>query len=149
MPSPPPDWLKVGKWCVYMRSWWFWKCSQCLKKYQTHIFQSLTGHPSHCRQFWYPRSRWPSQLQGSISSFAPRRWFWNPPWNYRWLTSSDSIPGSGRFPGEGHGIPLQYSCLESPRVEEPDRCSPWGHKELDMTECLSTMQGAQLMSVTT
>ena len=24
------------------------------------------------------------------------------------------IPGSGRFPGEGNGIPLQYSCLENP-----------------------------------
>ena len=23
-----------------------------------------------------------------------------------------SIPGSGRAPGEGHGNPLQYSCLE-------------------------------------
>ena len=26
-----------------------------------------------------------------------------------------SIPGSGRFPGGGHGNPLQYSCLENPR----------------------------------
>ena len=25
----------------------------------------------------------------------------------------DSIPGSGRFPGEGNGSPLQYSCLEN------------------------------------
>ena len=25
-----------------------------------------------------------------------------------------SIPGSGRFPGEGSGNPLQYSCLENP-----------------------------------
>ena len=25
-----------------------------------------------------------------------------------------SIPGSGRFPGGGHGNPLQYSCLENP-----------------------------------
>ena len=24
-----------------------------------------------------------------------------------------SIPGSGRFPGEGSGNPLQYSCLEN------------------------------------
>ena len=24
----------------------------------------------------------------------------------------DSIPGSGRSPGGGHGEPLQYSCLE-------------------------------------
>ena len=25
-----------------------------------------------------------------------------------------SIPGSGRFPGEGNGNPLQYSCLGTP-----------------------------------
>ena len=25
-----------------------------------------------------------------------------------------SIPGSGRFPGEGNGKPLQYSCLSNP-----------------------------------
>ena len=25
-----------------------------------------------------------------------------------------SITGLGRFPGEGHGNPLQYSCLENP-----------------------------------
>ena len=23
------------------------------------------------------------------------------------------IPGSGRYPGEGNGYPLQYSCLEN------------------------------------
>jgi len=26
----------------------------------------------------------------------------------------DLIPGLGRFPGEGNGYPLQYSCLEKP-----------------------------------
>jgi len=25
----------------------------------------------------------------------------------------DSIPGSGRSPGEGNGNPLQYTCLEN------------------------------------
>ena len=25
-----------------------------------------------------------------------------------------SIPGLGRFPGEGNGNPLQYSCLKNP-----------------------------------
>ena len=27
----------------------------------------------------------------------------------------DSIPGSGRSPGEGNGSPLQYSCLGNPK----------------------------------
>ena len=35
--------------------------------------------------------------------------------------------------GEGYGYPLQYSCLKIPWTEEPDRQSPWGHKELDAT----------------
>ena len=30
------------------------------------------------------------------------------------LRDDGSIPGSGRSPGEGHGNPLQYSCLENP-----------------------------------
>ena len=32
---------------------------------------------------------------------------------------SSSTLGSGRSPGEGHGNPLQYSCLENPMDEEP------------------------------
>ena len=43
-----------------------------------------------------------------------------------------SIPGSGRFPGEGNGNPLQYSCLENPM--DGGAWRPWGCKELDMTE---------------
>ena len=30
-----------------------------------------------------------------------------------------SIPGLGRFPGGGHGNPLQYSLLRIPWTEEP------------------------------
>ena len=30
-----------------------------------------------------------------------------------------SIPGWGRSPGEGHGNPLQHSCLRTPWTEEP------------------------------
>ena len=30
-----------------------------------------------------------------------------------------SIPGSGRSPQVGNGNPLQYSCLEIPRTEDP------------------------------
>ena len=49
-----------------------------------------------------------------------------------------SIPGSGRSPGEGNGNPLQFSCLEKPhRQRSLAGYSPWGHKELDMTEQLT------------
>ena len=45
-----------------------------------------------------------------------------------------SIPGLGRSPGEGHGNPLQYSCLEKSHGQKSlVGYSPWGHKELDMT----------------
>ena len=30
------------------------------------------------------------------------------------VRDSGLIPGLGRSPGEGHGNPLQYSCLENP-----------------------------------
>ena len=47
--------------------------------------------------------------------------------------------GSGRCPGGGHGSPLQYSCLENPQGwRSLVGYSPWGHKELDMIEWLST-----------
>ena len=42
-----------------------------------------------------------------------------------------SIPGSGKYPGEGNANLLQYSCLENPT----DR-GTWGRKELDRTEQL-------------
>ena len=46
-----------------------------------------------------------------------------------------SVPGSERSPGGGHGNPLQYSCLENPHGQRSlTGYSPWGRKELDMTE---------------
>ena len=41
------------------------------------------------------------------------------------------IPGWGRFPGEGNGKPLQYSCLKDPMDRQ------WVCKESDSTERLS------------
>ena len=38
----------------------------------------------------------------------------DPPANAGDSRDVDLIPGSGRFPGEGHGNPLQYSCLGNP-----------------------------------
>ena len=49
-----------------------------------------------------------------------------------------SVPGSGRSLGEGNGNPLQDPCLgnfHGQRSLVGD--SPWGHKELDMTEQLT------------
>ena len=38
----------------------------------------------------------------------------NPSASARDVRDVGSSTGSGRFPGEGHGNPLQYSCLENP-----------------------------------
>ena len=38
----------------------------------------------------------------------------NLPANEGDLRDQGSIPGRGRFPGEGNGNPLQHSCLENP-----------------------------------
>ena len=42
---------------------------------------------------------------GGISGKEP------PPASAIDIRDMNSIPGSGRFPGEGHGNPLQCSCL--------------------------------------
>ena len=50
-----------------------------------------------------------------------------------------SIPGLGRSPGGGHGNSLRCSCLENPHGQRSlVGYSPWGHKESDTTERLST-----------
>ena len=38
----------------------------------------------------------------------------NMPANAGDIRDVGSVPGLGRSPGEGHGNPLQYSCLEKP-----------------------------------
>ena len=43
-----------------------------------------------------------------------------------------SVPGLGRFPGEGHGN--HSSILASHGQRSLVGHSPWGHKKLDMTE---------------
>ena len=39
----------------------------------------------------------------------------NPLVNAGDVRDAGPIPGSGRSPGRGHGNPLQYSCLETPK----------------------------------
>ena len=45
-----------------------------------------------------------------------------------------SIPGLGRSPGEGHGNPLQHSCLENPMDREAWWATVRKVTELDMIE---------------
>ena len=52
------------------------------------------------------------------------------------------IPGLGRYPGGGHGNPLQYFYLENPHGQRsPEGYSPWGHKEANrhMKKCSTVL----------
>ena len=62
----------------------------------------------------------------------------NPPANAGDIRVADSIPESGRCPGEGTGYQLQYSCMENPM----DRGAWWATllgvgKQSDTTEPLN------------
>ena len=63
------------------------------------------------------------------------------------IGDADFIPGSGRSPGEGHGNPLQFSCLENPT----DRGAWWatvhGVTESDTTEWLTVIVGDKYGSI--
>ena len=45
------------------------------------------------------------------------------------------ISGLGKSPGGGHGIPLQYSCLENPMD-----CGAWNATVLRVTKQLDTTE---------
>ena len=48
----------------------------------------------------------------------------------------DSVPGLGRYPGEGNGHPLQYSCLGNAMDGGSWQAAVRGITELNMTEQL-------------
>ena len=59
----------------------------------------------------------------------------NPLANAGDIRDMGSIPGSGRFPIEGHVNPLRYPCLENSMDRGVWRATVhWGHNELDMNE---------------
>ena len=71
-------------------------------------------------------SMWPSQVALVVK---------NPSANAGDMRDMGLIPGSGRSPEEGHGNPLQYSCLENPMDRgELVGYGAQGHKESDTTE---------------
>ena len=60
----------------------------------------------------------------------------------------DLIPGLGRFPGGGHSNLLQYSWLENSHGQRSlEGDSPWGCKESDTTDWLSTQIATPVVSL--
>ena len=107
----------------------------------SYLSSSITlPHPQHTYTFWVFKQK--SGLHSTPYNFKYE--FFSPG------SSADkefacnagdpgSFPGLGSSPGEGHGNPLQYSCLENPHGQGSLMgYSPWGRKESDMTVWLST-----------
>ena len=82
------------------------------------------------------------ELNLELPAGLPGLPWWLRWWRIRlWCGRPGLIPGLRRSPGGGNGNPLQYSCLENPHGQRSlVGYSPWGCKESDMTEWLSTAQ---------
>ena len=65
------------------------------------------------------------------------QWIKNLPENAGDTGDMSLIPGSERSSGEGNGNPLQYSCLKNSMDRGAWKVTVQGHKELDVTECLT------------
>ena len=58
----------------------------------------------------------------------------NLPANVGDVREAGLTPGSRRYPGGGHGNPLQYSCLENPMDRRAWQATVHRVAESDMTE---------------
>ena len=70
--------------------------------------------------------KYPKHLEGFPGGSVVK----NPPAN---VGVMGSVPGLGRFSGEGNGSPLQYSRLGNPTDRESGGLQLMGSQELDMT----------------
>ena len=76
----------------------------------------LIWRSSNTLRFWHLlEADLPYTAEGASQVVLPVR---NLPASAGDVRDTAVIPGSGRSPGEGHGNPLQYSCLENPMTEE-------------------------------
>ena len=95
--------------------------------YRASLVAQVVKNLPAMRETWVWSLDWDDPLEEGMATLT------------RDVGGGGSIPGSGRSPGVGNGNPLQYSCLENSHGQRSwvDYC-PWGCKESDMTEQLST-----------
>ena len=130
------------------RSWWLPSSPPC----------RYTGLPSgatnHCQESerrrtlaWEPGFRHGHRLSVQPSSTSLLPLLLPPPPEAGGSDGKESacnegdLTWAGKIPGGGQGSPLQYSCLENPCGQRSlAGYSPWGRKESDTTERLSTSE---------
>ena len=144
-------------------------CEQCARLYQDHDCLERQGRHGPGRGLkrsfnsygnaWFPGDSMTQFAWGCwvyicypsiISNSSP---FMNNdglPWWLRWYRICRQCrrpgfsPRVGKIPWRRTWQSLQYSCLEDPHgAWSLEGCSPWGCKESDMTEQLSTAQHEQ------
>ena len=79
------------------------------------FFCSLVFKEPHQELFYVYLLHWSSQVVLVVKNLPAKAGD---------ISDGGSVPGLGRFPGEGNGNPFQYSCLENPM----DRGAWWLQK---------------------
>ena len=110
-----PESCQKGPACVFSPPWFTWNDLQESKQ-----LQSITiGYKKAFVNLWtgWKPVYWLSRKKSACNA-----------------RDLGSIPGSGRYPGEGNGNPLQYSCLGNSMGRRAWQATVHGvAKELDMT----------------
>ena len=132
LPSEPP-----GKPCLSYRKYLI----NVVSMWRLKIFQVIPTYPPTKpeNKIWLEYcvcgQRFATYYDGQRASLVAQVVKNLPAMQETWVQSE----GLGRFPGGEHGNPLKYACLENPYAQRSlAGSSPWGRKESDTTEELST-----------
>ena len=112
-----------------------------LRNYRASLVAQLVKNRLQCRRPWY--DSWVRKIHWRRDRLPTLVFLGFPGGSAGKISTCSagdlgSIPGLGRFPGEGKGYPFQYYDLENSMDY-----SPWGHKESDTTERLSRRNPVQ------
>ena len=134
--------LSFNHWASRKSCFMFWDSTPCPltqlgdKGQEESMWPRSLGEP---RRLWKDEAEgeqdpWKDTMSMKNAAFPGSESTKEPACQFRRHKTS-SIPGSGRSSGGGQCNPLQYPCLENPHGQRSlVGCSPWGHKDSDMTE---------------